>query len=153
MMDRIMNNVIPPNKHSGAFTMFDTLRLFLHIICGIALSIVGFRYYDLLGGIMGLILGLTVLGLAVYMVITLYWLELTPDWTALLVGAVFSILGASLGENVGDAIMFSLIAGVIAAVFINFGPEIAIVKVGTIPVVTGLCVGKLLAGILKEMST
>lgn len=82
-----------------------------------------------------------------------YWLESSPGWIALLVGAIFSILGASMGENAGDAIMFSLIVGLIATVFITVGPEIAIVRAAIIPIATGLCAGKLVAGIIKEAST
>lgn len=93
------------------------------------------------------------LGSGASFVLATYWLEFSPGWIALLVGAVFSIVGAFLGENVGDAIIFSLIVGFIVAVFIKFGPEIAIVRAGIIPVVTGLCAGKLLVGILKEVST
>lgn len=70
-MDETQNNKVRPSyKQSGAFTMFDTLRLLVHIVCGIAGLIVGLNYYDLLGGVLGLILGLTALGLVAYIVIT-----------------------------------------------------------------------------------
>ena len=82
-----------------------------------------------------------------------YWLEVSPGWVALLVGTVFSIVGAFLGGNVGDAVVFSLIAGLIVTVVFVSGLEIAILSAGIIPVVTGLCVGKVVAGISKEMST
>ncbi|MEE9158772.1 MAG: hypothetical protein V3U60_10350 [Gammaproteobacteria bacterium] len=82
-----------------------------------------------------------------------YWLEVSPGWLALLVGAVFSIVGVFLGENIGDAIVFSLIGGIIVIVFFMSGLEIAILRAVIIPVVTGLCIGKLVVGISKEMST
>jgi hypothetical protein len=82
-----------------------------------------------------------------------YWLEVSPGWLALLVGTVFSMVGAFLGENVGDAIVFSLIVGIIVTVFFVSGLEIAILRTGIVPVATGLCVGKLVAGISKEVST
>ena len=94
-----------------------------------------------------------ILGSVASFVLATYWLEFSPGWIALLVGAVFSILGAFLGENVGDAIMFTLIGGLIVTVFIKFGPEIAIVRAGIIPLATGLCAGKLVVGISKEVST
>jgi hypothetical protein len=94
-----------------------------------------------------------ILGSGVSLALATYWLEFSPGWIALLVGAVFSILGAFLGENVGDAIMFSLIVGLLVTVFITVGPEIAIVRAVIIPVATGLCAGKLVAGIFKEAST
>jgi len=81
-----------------------------------------------------------------------YWLEFSPGWLALLVGAVFATVGAFLEETVGDAIMFSLIVGIIVTVFIIAGPKIAILRAGIIPVATGLCVGKLVVGIWKEVS-
>ena len=94
-----------------------------------------------------------ILGSGASFVLATYWLEFSPGWIALLVGAVFSILGAFLRENVGDAIMFSLIVGLLVTVFITVGPEIAIVRAGIIPLATGLCAGKLVAGISKEVST
>ena len=69
-MDESQNNTVRPYKHSGAFTIFDKLRLLVHIVCGIAGLIVGLNYYDLIGGVLGLILGLTALGLIAYTVIT-----------------------------------------------------------------------------------
>ena len=81
-----------------------------------------------------------------------YWLEISPGWLALLLGAVFSIIGSSLGENIGDAIIFSLIVAVLVTVFITAGPQITIIRAAVIPVATGLCTGKLVAGIFKEAS-
>ena len=69
-MDESQNNTVRPYKQSGAFTMFDTLRLLVHIVCGIAGLIVGFKYYDFLGGVLGLIIGLNALGLVAYIVVT-----------------------------------------------------------------------------------
>ena len=90
-----------------------------------------------------------ILGSGASFALSTYWLEISPSWIALLVGGIFSILGAFLGENVGDAIMFSLIVGLIVTVFIVVGPEIAIVRAVIIPVATGLCAGKLAVGIFK----
>lgn len=92
-----------------------------------------------------------ILGSGVSFTFATYWLEVSPSWLALLVGAIFSIVGASLGENVGDAIMFSLIVGIIVTVFYISGPEIAILRAGIIPVATGLCVGNVVVGISKEV--
>ncbi|MGD2272691.1 MAG: hypothetical protein PVI06_20005 [Desulfobacterales bacterium] len=85
--------------------------------------------------------------------IATYWLGFSHVWTALLVGAVFSIIGALLGENVGDAIMFSLVVGLIVIIFITVGPEMSILRAVIIPVATGLCAGKLVFGIVKEVSS
>ena len=94
-----------------------------------------------------------ILGSGASFALATYWLKLSPGWIALLLGAIFSILGASMGENVGDAIMFSLIVGLTVTVFITVGPEIAIIRTAIIPVATGLCAGKLVVGIFKEAST
>ena len=69
-MDETQNSMTRPYKQSGVFTMFDTLRLLVHIVCGIAGLMVGLNYYDLPGGVIGLILGLTVVGLVAYFAVT-----------------------------------------------------------------------------------
>jgi len=93
-----------------------------------------------------------ILGSGASFALATYWLEFSPGWLALLAGAVFSIVGAFLGENVGEAIILSFIAAILVTVFITSGPEIAILRAGIIPVATGLCVGKLVVGISKEVS-
>ena len=81
------------------------------------------------------------------------WLEVSPGWLALLVGTVFSIVGASLGETVVEAIVLSLIVGIMVTVLFLTGLETAILRAGIVPVATGFCVGILVAGISEEMST
>ena len=93
-----------------------------------------------------------ILGSGASFALATYCLEFSPGWLALLVGAVFSIFGVFLGENVVEAIIFSFIVGILVTVFITSGPEIAILRVGIIPAATGLCVGKLIVGISKEVS-
>ena len=82
-----------------------------------------------------------------------HWLEVSPGWLALLVGTVFSIVGASLGETVVEAIVLSLIVGIMVTALLLTGLEIAVLRAGIVPVATGLCVGMLVAGISKAMST
>lgn len=93
-----------------------------------------------------------ILGAGASFAFATYWLEVSPGWLALLVGALFSIVGAFLGENIGDAMVFALIAGIIATLFFIWGPETGTLRAGIIPVVTGLCVGKLIAGVSNEVS-
>ena len=100
----------------------------------------------------GIYLIAVVIGSGVSFALATYWLEVSSGWSALLVGAVFSLVGAFLGESVGDAIMFSLIVGIMVTVFFILGPEIAVLRAGIIPVAAGLCIGKLVAGISKEVS-
>ncbi len=94
-----------------------------------------------------------IIGSGVSFALATYWLGFSPPWLALLVGAVCGIIGSFLGENIGDAIIFSLIVGLMVFFFVNFAPEIAIIRIGIVPVATGLCVGKLVYGIWKETST
>jgi hypothetical protein len=81
-----------------------------------------------------------------------YMLELSSAWVALLAGAAFGALGFSLGENVGDAIIFSLIVGLLVFFFIKVGPEIEIIRAVIVLIATGFCVGKLVYGFCKEIS-
>jgi hypothetical protein len=81
-----------------------------------------------------------------------YMLELSSAWVALLTGAVFGALGFSLGENVGDAIIFSLIVGLLVFFFIKVGPEIEIIRAVIVPIATGFCAGKLVYGFCEEIS-
>ncbi len=88
-------------------------------------------------------------GSGISFLLATYMLNLTATWIALLVGANCSILGFFLGENIGDAIVFSAILCFLVILFLNLGPEIAIFRSGIVPVASGLCVGKLIYGIWK----
>lgn len=93
-----------------------------------------------------------ILGSGIAFVLSTYWLNLSPGWLSLLVGAVFSFLGFFiLGESIGDAILFSIIFLVLIFVFLTAGPEIEIVRVNIIPIATGISIGKLTHGIWKEI--
>ena len=94
-----------------------------------------------------------ILGSSASVAIAAYWLEVSPGWVALPLGALFSTVGAFLGENVGDATVFSLFTGLLVTLFFVFGPEISFLRTVIIPVATGLCMGKLVAGIATELST
>ena len=82
-----------------------------------------------------------------------FWLETSSLVLSLSGGAVSSMIGVSMWENFGEAVVFSFILGILAAGIYAFGPEIAILKKGIVPVVIGFCVGKLVVGISKEMSS
>ena len=94
-----------------------------------------------------------ILGSGASFALSTYWLEFSPARIALPVGAVGGLIGSLLGENIGDAIIFSFFAGLILFFFVTFGPEIAIIRMVIVPLATGLCVGKLGYGIWKETST
>lgn len=90
-------------------------------------------------------------GAGIAFVLASYLLDLSPPWVALLAGAVCSLLGFFiLGESTGDAIVFSIVFLVLVFVFLTAGPEIAIIRSTIVPVMTGICVGKLTYGIWIE---
>jgi hypothetical protein len=93
-----------------------------------------------------------ILGAGASFALAAYWLEFSPPWLALLVGAVFGLIGFSIGENIGEAIMLSLIMGVLTGILLSSFPEIAIIRTGVVPAVTGFCAGELVSGIWKETS-
>ncbi len=93
-----------------------------------------------------------IIGSVISFVLATYMLNLSPAWIALLAGAVCSVLGFFLGENIGDAIVFSFIFGLLILFFLKVGPEIGIIRAGIVPIATGFCAGKLVYGIWKEIS-
>jgi len=93
-----------------------------------------------------------ILGSGASLALTTYLLEMSSAWVALAVGATFGIFGFSLGENIGDAIIFSLIVGLLVFFFIKVGPDLEIIRAVIVPIATGFCVGKLVYGIWKEVS-
>ncbi len=92
-----------------------------------------------------------ILGSGASFALATYLLKLSLAWVALLSGAVCGILGLFLGENIGDAIIFSLILGLLVFLFIKVGPEIEIIRTVIVPIATGFCTGKLVYGIWKEI--
>lgn len=93
-----------------------------------------------------------ILGSGASFALATYLLGLSPAWIALLAGSFSGALGFSSGENIGDAIVFSFIVSVLVLLFITVGPEIGAIRAGIVPIATGLCVGKLVYGIWKEIS-
>lgn len=92
-----------------------------------------------------------VLGAVVAFALSTWWLGLSFPWMALLVGALFAALGALTGENIGDALMFSLIVAVVVSVVLAFVPVPGWLRIGVVPLATGLCTGKLVMGICIEL--
>jgi hypothetical protein len=61
-------------------------------------------------------------------------------------------LGVFLKENLGDAIIFSVILGLVVFGFINFVPGLVAIKAGIVSGACGLSAGKLVAGVWKEIA-
>ncbi len=94
-----------------------------------------------------------VLGAGVAFAIATLWLDVTPGWLALVVGAALALLGVFSIENVGDAIMFSLILSLIVFGLVKLVPGLVAIKAGVVPGACGLSVGKLVVGVWKEVAT
>ena len=93
-----------------------------------------------------------ILGSGVSCVLATYLLGLSPLWVALLVGAIFGIIGLFLGENIGEAIISCLGFGFLVFFLLQIAPEIEIVRVSIVPIATGFCAGKIVHGIWKEIT-
>lgn len=93
-----------------------------------------------------------VLGAGVAYAIGTLWLSVTPAWVALIVGATLALVGVGLRENVGDAIIFSLVLGVLVSIFFTSVPTLVAIKAGIVPGACGLCVGNLVGGVWKEIA-
>ncbi len=93
-----------------------------------------------------------ILGSGISLVLATYLLTLSPAWIALLAGGICGALGFFLGENIGEALVFSFILGVLVFVFLKAGPEIGAIRACIVPMATGFCIGKLVYGIWEEFS-
>ena len=92
------------------------------------------------------------LGSGVSFVLATYLLGLSPFWVALLVGAIFGVIGLFLGENIGEAIIFCFGFGFLVFFLLQIAPEIKIVRTSVVPIATGFCAGKIVYGIWKEIT-
>lgn len=79
------------------------------------------------------------------------WLDVTSSWVALTVGAILALLGVFMTESIGEAIAFSVVLGLLVFGFINLAPGLTVIKAGVVPGACGLCAGKLVVGVWKEL--
>ena len=93
-----------------------------------------------------------ILGSGVSFVLATYLLGLSPLWVALLVGAIFSIIGLFMGENIGEALIICFGFAFLVFFLLEIAPDIEIVRAGIVPVAAGFCVGKIVYGIWKEIT-
>lgn len=80
------------------------------------------------------------------------WLDLTPGWVALAVGATFALLGAILTETIVDTIIFTLFLILVVFVFIKLVPGLMVIKAGVVPGASGLSIGKLAGSVWKAIA-
>lgn len=81
-----------------------------------------------------------------------YLLGLSSLWVALLLGAIFGCFGLFMGENIVEAIILCFAFGFLVFFILNFASEIEIIRASIVPIATGFCVGKIVAGIWSELT-
>ena len=91
-----------------------------------------------------------ILGAATSYGLATYWFALSSPVIAIVLGSLFSLLGFELGENIGEAIVFTVIISLLVFVFHQVGPDIGILKSSIVPIATGFCSGKLFYGLWVE---
>jgi len=92
------------------------------------------------------------LSAGVSLVLATYVLGLTSSWMSISVGALCGIVGLFMGENIGDAIVFTLVVALIVLLVLTVLPVIQSLRIAIVPVATGFCLGKLASGVWKELS-
>lgn len=70
------------------------------------------------------------------------------------VGSILAFFGALMDENMGEAVVFTVILGVICGVLLWLAPEHVASWVGTwaVPAVIGFCSGKMVVGMSRELA-
>ena len=78
------------------------------------------------------------------------WLGVTTPGVGLALGAASALLGAFTTETLVEALVLSLLVGLLGFVLLAFVPAPDVLKAGAVPAGAGLCVGKLAAGAWRE---
>ena len=92
-----------------------------------------------------------ILAAVVSAAVSTYLLNTSTIWVALIAGGIGGILGVVMFENIGEAIIMSVIVTVLIVVAIKFIPGLDLLKKFIIPTLAGLCAGKFVVGIWKEL--
>lgn len=98
------------------------------------------------------VLGIAIGALASGLVGT-YWLDMAPAWLTGLLGGAFGLIGVFLAENIGDALIFAFVSTILLGVFLWQVSGFLMLKGIALSVVGGLCTGKLVGGLWKELVT
>jgi hypothetical protein len=93
-----------------------------------------------------------ILGSGASTALATYLFGLSSLWVALLLGAIFGAIGLYLGENIVEAIILCFAFGFLVFFLLNIASEIKIIKASIVPIATGFCVGKIVAGIWRELT-
>ena len=90
-----------------------------------------------------------ILSMVIAFLVNTYFLDNSSPWI-LLTAAIAGALGFFLGENIGDAIMFSITLCVLVFVIITVTKLSVIIKGLAVSLATGISTGKLVYGIWRE---
>ncbi len=80
-----------------------------------------------------------------------YWLGLSPWWATPLLGTIGALFGVFMLENIGEAIVMTVLLCVLMAVLILSVPGFALLKAAAVPLACGLSSGKIVVGLWKEI--
>ena len=78
-------------------------------------------------------------------------LGLNPLWMLLLAATFGALLGCSLGENVGEAIVLTVLIALLTYFFYHVGPQSPTFKAALVTGACGFCAGALVHGAWKEL--
>jgi len=93
-----------------------------------------------------------ILGSGASIVLATYLLGLSPLWVALLLGAILGGIGLFSGENIVEAIILCFGFGFLVFFLLKVASEIQIIRASIVPIATGFCVGRIVAGIWRELT-
>lgn len=91
------------------------------------------------------------MGALMSVLVAAHWLAMLSGWSAGLLGGAFGLLGAGMRENIGEALIVSLVSAVLLAVFILQVSGLWLLKGVILSIAVGLCAGKLLGSVWKEV--
>lgn len=78
-------------------------------------------------------------------------LGLAPLWMLLPAACLGALFGCFMDENIGEAIVLSVIVSLLCYFIYHVGPQGEIFKAGMIGTVCGFCCGKLVIGAWREL--
>ena len=84
--------------------------------------------------------------------VSTYFLSTSPILIAIIVGGIGGLIGVVMFENIGEAIIMSVIITFLIVMMIKFIPGLLMLKKFVVPALVGLCSGKLVVGIWKELA-
>jgi hypothetical protein len=103
-------------------------------------------------GIIIFILGF-ILAAAISAAVSTYLLSTSSMMIAIIAGGIGGLIGVVMCENIGEAIVMSVIITFFVFIMIKFLPGLLLLKKFIVPALVGLCAGKFVVGIWKEFAS